>query len=239
MKKKIFVLMLFIVMFLFCFKVNAVDIEDTNISGPLNPYAGGTGSYNNVNGIRVAIIDANENLVSGTKIVDIISTSDDKTNCRNKTFKVTSSHLTKPQYNKNSTTTFTFNKTVISANSTCNVSSINETNYKVISAASTGYDFKEYIYNLGIGSSTIKLKNYISNSDYAALKEYVRQTGYTCLDSSASEICKAVEQHYIIIEPLFSWKTNVGTGYELSRLYKYNSDMGRLWRSVAGNNYSY
>jgi len=221
MKKKFILVLIFV--FILLIKINNVEsLNDYNNGSGSTGTTTQSGSYNQVTGVRVAVIDINGDLVDGTHVVDIISRKD---SLNNKTYNVFSSQATKIQYWKgkasvNNTKKLAYSNGVYSTNN-------NVQNASDILGADN--DFGNYITNTSNTSLSDILKS--PDNTYTNLKKIVKQTGYNCLETPSYDKCNS--NQYIVIEPMVQAGDYILTGYEMTRQFAYNSSYRRIYINMA------
>ena len=214
------------------------EIEDYNTGAPGTSTASSSGDYNGLTGIRVAVLDSSGNLVSGTKVIDVISFGVNA----NHAIKVLNSHATKVQY-KMGTKSFNGNEIkILDSNnygscppSGCTYKFIKEdidnSNYDFFSAYDVfGSDhFQDYtgIYR---HLSNESIYDFLNRNDN--LKKVVAKTGYNCLDDPSLSYCNS--SHNIVVEAMAQYGDfSLMTGYEFTRTIGFNSHYTSVFLNMA------
>ncbi len=210
---------MFLIFIVMLFSINIEFVKSNTITDFNNGTASGSGSgasgdYNCMDGFRIVVLDSNGNRVSGTHEANIISYSSSIQYGSGKYY-ITSSAGVKIEYGLGKKTLSAFNKQAVS---------YEDKKYKAINGTNTfnyyasSYDFGEFLYGRCSGGNSREgqtLNGWLGANDYKNLKEYVRQTGYTCFSDNPADNC--APNQYILVEPLMLFGSSLGTPYELAQ----------------------
>lgn len=253
-------------LFLFIFIVTFVSTKQIN---GLTSYSGGhsgqsgwtvSGDYNDVNGLRIVVLDKNGNRKEGTHVVDVLNPTGEWQNTEN--YYALSDRKSLVEYAKNRDK----NGKVILGDWNIKVNSggsLKNDNYFYNVTSIGAENFHEFVqtgkvcnkYWTGVfdcsrrgGERYGNIKQYLESNEYANLKKILERTGYKCDINDKNSNCD--ESDYISVEILFQIMSKgeryVGTGFEIAldfekssgaqSRYKNTSKMLFLDKSVVPNN---
>lgn len=221
LKKFTKILLIFIIFLVFNENIKGMG-DLTEYGNSESSSSVGSGGYNGIYGIRLAVVDKNGNVIVKTDFInyDLDRWSVAWTNAYgekyynfyNKEFYTKYNKCTKIEKNMGKCTIGTKNAACVTFGET-------STPTKQYS----GCIFENSLPRFVQGVSSPDIETWLTTDSYSNLKELMRKADYKCLNEKTG-VCQSYQTHYVILEPLYSMSRFIGTGYELANMPTSDSD---------------